>query len=173
LNNKDNLGKFDAKYYEAIIVGYSNSIKAYRVFNKATLTIDESMHVKFEESNTFVKNIIKLDFLREDMEKISLKDSPMQEYKPKDDEHSEVQDVEVEPMQPFPMNWRCTTNHSKDFIIRDVCKRVTTRSKLYNICGLFIFISHIESKNILKAKGNSYWLLAMQEEFNQFEHNQV
>jgi len=77
LNTKDNLGKFDVKSYEAIFVGYSNSSKAYRVFNRSTLTIEESMHVKFEKSNAFVKNIVKIDFLDEDREKISLKDSPM------------------------------------------------------------------------------------------------
>ena len=32
---------------------------------------------------------------------------------------------------------------------------------------------HIEQKNILEAEGDSYWLLAMQEELNQFELNQV
>ena len=48
------------------------------------------MHVKFEKSNAFVKNVVKIDFLSEDIEKISLKDSPMQEDKPKDDEHGEV-----------------------------------------------------------------------------------
>ena len=31
LNTKDNLGKFDAKAYEAIFVGYSTTSKAYRV----------------------------------------------------------------------------------------------------------------------------------------------
>ena len=35
---------------EAIFVGYSNTSKAYRVFNKSSLTIEESIHVKFEES---------------------------------------------------------------------------------------------------------------------------
>ena len=37
----------------------------------------------------------------------------------------------------------------------------------------FCIHSHIEPKNILEAAGDSYWLLAMQEELNQFEHNQV
>ena len=37
----------------------------------------------------------------------------------------------------------------------------------------FTFISHIEPKKILEAEGDSYWLLAMQEELNQFECNQV
>ena len=49
---------------------------------------------------------------------------------------------------------------------------VTTRSKLHELCGNFAFISHFEL-NILKAEGDSYWLLAMQEELNQFERNQV
>ena len=57
LNTKGNLGKFDAKAFEASFVGYSNTGKTYRIFNKSTLTIEESMHVKFEESNVFVKNI--------------------------------------------------------------------------------------------------------------------
>ena len=81
LNTKDNLGKFDAKAYEAIFVGYSSTSKAYRVFNKSSHTIEESIHVKFEESNIVVENVIEIDSLGENMEKISLKDSPIQEEK--------------------------------------------------------------------------------------------
>ena len=65
--------------YEAIFVGYSHTSKAYKFFNRSTMTIEESIHIKFEESNALVKNIIKINFLCEDIEKISLKDSPMQE----------------------------------------------------------------------------------------------
>jgi len=81
LNTKDNLDKFDAKAYLAIFVGYSSTSKAYRVFNKSTLAIEESMHVKFEESNVVVENVVKIEPLGEDMEKLSLKDSPIQEEK--------------------------------------------------------------------------------------------
>jgi len=63
--------------------------------------------------------------------------------------------------------------HPKDCIISDVSKGVTTRSKLHDICDNFAFISHIEPKNFLEAESDLYWLLAMQEELNQFEHNQV
>ena len=55
----------------------------------------------------------------------------------------------------------------------DASKGVTTRSKLHDLCGNFAFISHFEPKNILEVEGDSYWLLAMQEELNQFERNQV
>jgi len=72
-----------------------------------------------------------------------------------------------------PKDWRFATSHPKELIIGDVSKGVTTRSKLHDFCGRFAFIAHIEPKNIVEAEGNSYSLLAMQEELNQFERNQV
>ena len=51
LNTKDNLGKFDAKSNVGIFLGYSSSSKAYRVFNKKTMVVEESVHVVFDESN--------------------------------------------------------------------------------------------------------------------------
>jgi len=111
LNTKDNLRKFDTKTFEAIFVGYSSTGKAYRLFNKSSLTIEESTHVKFEESNAFVKNVVEIDSLGEDMEKISLMDSPIQEDKqePNGDfqkDEEEVQKDEVEPSQSLPKDWR-------------------------------------------------------------------
>ncbi|KAF7112262.1 hypothetical protein RHSIM_RhsimUnG0247400 [Rhododendron simsii] len=50
-NDKDDLGKFDARSDEGIFVGYSTSSKAYRVFNKRTLVIEESVHVAFDETD--------------------------------------------------------------------------------------------------------------------------
>ena len=54
LNTKDNLGKFDPKSFEAFFVGYFDTSKACRVFNKSTLTTEESMHVNFEKSNSLL-----------------------------------------------------------------------------------------------------------------------
>ena len=48
-NGKDNLEKFDAKLDEAIFLGYSTNSKAYRVFNKKTLIVEESIHMIFNE----------------------------------------------------------------------------------------------------------------------------
>ena len=48
-NGKDNLEKFDAKSNEAIFLDYSTSSKAYRVFNKRTLIVEESNHITFNE----------------------------------------------------------------------------------------------------------------------------
>jgi transposase InsO family protein len=50
-NGKDNLGKFDARSDEGIFLGYSTSSKAYRIFNKRTQVVEESIHVIFDECN--------------------------------------------------------------------------------------------------------------------------
>ncbi|XP_057496707.1 uncharacterized protein LOC130781518, partial [Actinidia eriantha] len=50
-NGKDNLGKFDSKSDEAIFLGYSITSKAFRVFNKRNLVVEESVHVVFDEYN--------------------------------------------------------------------------------------------------------------------------
>ena len=48
-NDKVNLGKFDAKSDICIFIGYSNRSKAYRVYNIINHTIEESIHVVFDE----------------------------------------------------------------------------------------------------------------------------
>ena len=53
-NGKDHLGKFDAKSDEGIFLGYSLQSKAYRIYNKITMIIEESIHVSFDESNAIL-----------------------------------------------------------------------------------------------------------------------
>nr|GEW36876.1 hypothetical protein [Tanacetum cinerariifolium] len=48
-------GKFDAKGDEGYFVGYSLSIKAFRVFNKRTKKIEENLHVDFLENRSIEK----------------------------------------------------------------------------------------------------------------------
>ena len=51
-NGKDDLGKFDPRSDEGVFVGYSSSSKAYRIFNKQTQCIEESIHVVFDENGS-------------------------------------------------------------------------------------------------------------------------
>ena len=48
-NGKDQLGKFDPRSDEAIFLGYSATSKAYKVLNRRTQKLEESIHVKFDE----------------------------------------------------------------------------------------------------------------------------
>jgi len=84
-----------------------------------------------------------------------------EDEKKMDDANGEDHNIEVEPTQPLPKEWRYAINHPKDLIIGDVFKWATIHSKLHDLCSHFTFISHIEPKNILKAEGYSYWLLAI------------
>ena len=57
LNDRENLGKFDAKSDEGIFLGYSTSSRAYRVYNKRTKTVMESINVKIDDAITKVKMV--------------------------------------------------------------------------------------------------------------------
>ncbi|KAI3665286.1 hypothetical protein L6452_43910 [Arctium lappa] len=50
LNDKDDLGKFSPKADEGVFIGYSQHAKAYRVYNKRTKTVVESVNVTFDET---------------------------------------------------------------------------------------------------------------------------
>ncbi|KAJ9562965.1 hypothetical protein OSB04_008125 [Centaurea solstitialis] len=53
LNNRDDLGKFDAKSDESIFIGYSLNSATYRVYNKRTRSIFESRYVDFSETEMY------------------------------------------------------------------------------------------------------------------------
>ena len=89
-NGKDNLSKFDVKSDEGIFLGYSTSSKAYRIFNKRTLVVEESMHVVFDESNN--KSSRKKDIMDDDVgirgiKNLTLKYASTKE--PEDEQHKE------------------------------------------------------------------------------------
>ena len=57
LNDRENLGKFDAKSDEGIFLGYSTNSRAYRVFNKRTKTVMESINVEVDDAITKVEMV--------------------------------------------------------------------------------------------------------------------
>ena len=97
LNDRENLGKFDAKSDEGIFLGYSTTSQAYRVFNKRTKIVMESINVKIDDALTKVEMI-------DDGEGPSTKEP---------DVEVEALDIEVEGSTPVeestPMNPRMET----------------------------------------------------------------
>lgn len=51
LNTKERFENFDSNLDIGILFGYSSTGKVYRVFNKRTLVVEESVHVIFDETN--------------------------------------------------------------------------------------------------------------------------
>ncbi|KAH9751265.1 hypothetical protein KPL71_014224 [Citrus sinensis] len=75
--------------------------------------------------------------------------------------------------QALPKQWRYVSSHPKDVILGDPSRGVTTRSSLKNTCEHNAFISQIEPKSFADAENDESWIMAMQEELNQFERNNV
>ncbi|GKD24991.1 putative ribonuclease H-like domain-containing protein [Tanacetum coccineum] len=72
LNTLDPLGKFDGKSDEGYLLGYSTSSKAFRVYNKRTKRVIESLHIDFLEDQPNVAGngpnwMFDLDFLTNTM----------------------------------------------------------------------------------------------------------
>ena len=57
LNDRENLGKFDVKGDEGIFLGYSTNSRAYRVFNKRTKMVMESINVEVDDAITKVEMV--------------------------------------------------------------------------------------------------------------------
>ncbi|KAH9705964.1 hypothetical protein KPL70_012065 [Citrus sinensis] len=151
LNTKDNLGKFDPKSDVGIFLGYSNSSKTYRVYNKRTLVVEESMHVIFDESNpSSTERVVVDDNAKEEQQEEASNDN--QEVAPHgiQEEHHEETNAEQNEgtSQTLPKEWRNTCEHAA-------------------------FISQIEPKSFADAENDESWIMAMQEELNQFERNNV
>jgi hypothetical protein len=83
--------------------------------------------------------------------------------------------VEEEAARAPPTQVRVTIqrNHPVDQILGDISKGVTTRSRLANFCEHYLFVSSIEPFRVEEALLDPDWLLAMQEELNNFKRNEV
>ena len=181
-NGKENLGKFDSKADESIFLGYSQSSKAYRVFNKRLKIVEESVHVSFDEScPKMVEKGISVNGTGASLERIlndqdqKSNEAIIEKEKGEMDHVSSKEEEDTQPTNEInpPLEWKETKDHPIDNILGDISKGVTTRSKISNFCYHFTFVSQIEPKNPKEALFDEHWFLAMQEELNQFKRNEV
>ena len=64
LKNRDKLGKFQEKAEEGLFLGYSRKGKAYKYFSIPRQTVDESIHMTFEEEAAAINSLPRAaDFL--------------------------------------------------------------------------------------------------------------
>jgi hypothetical protein len=64
-------------------------------------------------------------------------------------------------------------DHPVDNIVGDIEKGVATRSCVANFCEHYSFVSSFEPFKVQDALRDLDWVVAMQEELNDFKHNEV
>jgi hypothetical protein len=87
------------------------------------------------------------------------------------DDH--VMEEEAPQVPPTQVRATIQRNHPVDQILGDISKGVTTRSRLVNFCEHYSFVSSIEPFRVEEALLDPDWVLAMQEELNNFKRNEV
>ena len=168
-NGKVNIGKFDPKADTGIFIGYSLRSKAYRIYNLRTRTIEESMHVVFDENSSWKKSRDEDDQLI--ISKPSSSSTPL-ETPPSANEIVDAQPPETVEEQ-LPVARRHQKDHPPEQIIGDVSTGVRTRKQIQNEVEFEAFLSQIEPTSIEEALTDCDWIIGMQEKLNQFERNQV
>ncbi|XP_070057327.1 uncharacterized protein [Nicotiana tomentosiformis] len=77
--------------------------------------------------------------------------------------------IPTEHMRP----WKHQSSHPLENTIYVPNVKVQTRSSLRNLCALTTFLSQVKPKNIKEALKDLDWIIAMQDELNQFERSKV
>ena len=66
-NDKESLGKFDAKAEEGVFLGYAIQSHEYKVYNKKLMIVEETMHVVFDETNPKLQDQVSKNADEEDL----------------------------------------------------------------------------------------------------------
>ncbi|GJZ17989.1 retrovirus-related pol polyprotein from transposon TNT 1-94 [Tanacetum coccineum] len=162
LNTKDYLTKFDPKSYEGVFLGYSQNSKAYIVLNKHTMKVKESLNVTFDESPPPTKLSPLVD------DDVGEEEAIRNNTKVVNNNNEEDESIEVDEV----VNIKESKNHPLDQVIGNLNQR-TLRSQAQDHSNFFCFISTIEPKDVNEALKDESWVVAMQEELNQFVANDV
>lgn len=121
------------------------------------------MNVVFDETHVAFNKVSVSEELEKPFEDLSIQDK---------DTEVVANETQKEPEETLPQDWKFSTHHPQELIIGDVSQGVRTRSSL-NALNNLAFVSQIEPKTFKDAECDEFWLIAMQEELNQFERNNV
>ncbi|GKA20525.1 retrovirus-related pol polyprotein from transposon TNT 1-94 [Tanacetum coccineum] len=148
--------------YEGIFLGYTQNSKAYIILNKHTRKVKESLNVTFDETHPPFKTspLVDDDLDEEEAIKVTEKKNLENDIV---DETLKIDEI---------VNIKESRNHPLENVIGNLNQR-TLRSQAQNQSNFFCFISTIEPKNVNEALTDDSWIVAMQEELNQFIANDV
>jgi hypothetical protein len=90
------------------------------------------------------------------------------------DANDQDKEDDEDPRPPHPrVHQAIQQDHPVNTILGDIQKGVTTRSRVAHFCEHYSFVSSIEPHRVEEALQDLDWMLAMQEELNNFTRNEV
>jgi hypothetical protein len=98
--------------------------------------------------------------------------SSMQASPPNQDKEDDQEIQDQRPPHPR-VHQAIQRDHPINSMLGDIHKGVTTRSRVAHFCQHYSFVSSIEPYRIEDALRDSDWVVAMQEELNNFTRNEV
>ena len=201
LNDRENLGKFDAKSDEGIFLGYSTTSRAYRVFNKRTKTVMESINVKIDDDIAKVEMVddgerpstkeptVEIEALDIEVEGPTPKEestpmNPRMEIRSISRTSSPLTPPEVHP--PISRNDEVSTsknpssrvikNHPDSNIIGSLGEGLRLKKGnilLANHVTYHCYLAQFKPKRVEEALQDENWVESMHKELNQFVRNNV
>jgi hypothetical protein len=193
------LSKFENKYDEGFLLGYSTTSKAYRVLNLTNSTLEEVHDVEFDKTQGSQNEDQNLDVIGDQLSN-AMKNIDIGDIRPRQDDddgdiHMINQDVQIDTNQasssgthdeaqdqsqasesnqlPILQPTSIARDYPLDQIIGEIQSGVQTRSRLASFCEHCSFVSLEEPKKIEDALKDFNWVNTMHEELNNFTRNQV
>nr|GEV85646.1 retrovirus-related Pol polyprotein from transposon TNT 1-94 [Tanacetum cinerariifolium] len=151
----------DALGDECWIVAMQEELNQF-IANNVWRKVEESLNVTFDETPPPYKTspLVDDDLDEEEAIKVTEKKNLENDIV---DETLEIEEI---------VNIKESRNHPLGNVIGNLNQR-TLRSQAQNQSNFFCFISTIEPKNVNEVLGDESWIVAMQEELNQFIANDV
>ncbi|GJS94841.1 putative ribonuclease H-like domain-containing protein [Tanacetum coccineum] len=193
LNTSDHLGKFEGKADEDFLVEYSAHSKAYRVYNLSNKRIEETLNLRYMEDKPNIQG------LGHKWRAFNHQSDYGQFSESSYDADFGGSITNLAPhidVDPAPTR-RVHTVHPISQIIGDISSPVLTRGSLkkskfgesalagyvhdqqrnnhtdYLHCLFACFLSQLEPSSVAQALNDPDWVEAMQEEMQQFVHQEV
>ncbi|CAM8998987.1 unnamed protein product [Rhodiola kirilowii] len=190
LRDREYLQKLDPKSDEGIFLGYSTNSQAYRVYNRRTGVVMESINVVVQD---VVPGTSETSSADDDVPPLpdppavtapnstNLSNKDPEQTTSNDHLTEEDADTETTPTPPaspriLHPSRAIEKNHPISEVIGDLTEGIQTRGKKVNfrdLAGFACFVSSVEPKNIKDAINDEYWVVAMQEELGEFQRNDV
>jgi hypothetical protein len=202
LNKKARSSKFAPKVDEGFLLGYGSNECAYHVFNKTSGIVEIACDVTFDETNGSQVEQVDSHVLGEEDPSEAIKRLALGDVRPREPQQGASSSTQVEPptstqadnpstssldqgeegeqVPPSPINLAhprihqsIQRDHPTDNILGDINKGVSTRSRIANFCEHYSFVSSLEPLRVEEALNDPDWVMAMQEELNNFTRNEV